>query len=116
METFKKLAFVFIYFLLCNNLYSKEIPGFGHQLEIKKEYRKDEYVPKYDSLLKEFGKNKILPVGYELQALIALSHFPELRDVKIRFIMKPSYIPLTSQPNLWTVFKKNREPRISGHN
>lgn len=91
---------------LFNNLYS----GTGQleltRNEVKKEYKKADYLSKYDSLMKEFGQNKILPQGYELQALIALSHFPELKGVKIKFVMKPAYIPLTSQPNLWTILRK----------
>jgi len=96
---------------LPNNLYSGtgqlELKG----NEIKKEYKKADYISKYDSLMEAFGQNKILPQGYELQALIALSHFPELKGVKIKFVMKPAYIPLTSQPNLWTILRKtdNRE-------
>jgi hypothetical protein len=76
------------------------------ETKIKKEYKKSDYISQYDSLLKEFGQNKILPKGFELQTLIALSHFPELKDVKIKFVLKPTYIPLTSQPDLWTVLRK----------
>ncbi|MCR6638062.1 MAG: hypothetical protein NVV82_03460 [Sporocytophaga sp.] len=91
---------------LSNSLYSGTAQLGLAKYEVKKEYKKADYISKYDSLLKEFGQNKILPKGYELQALIALSHFPELKEVKIKFVMKPAYIPLTSQPNLWTVLRK----------
>mgnify|MGYP000191609311 CR=1 FL=1 len=43
------------------------------------------FTTKFDSLYEEFGQLKVLPEGYELQALIALSMYPELKDVKITY-------------------------------
>ncbi len=68
--------------------------------------------PKYDpevdsnhyfSLLKQFGKNKKLAKGFEYQCLLALSHYPELKDTPIDFLIQPAYIPLSSRPSPITV-------------
>jgi len=53
---------------------------------------------RYDELLERYGENKELPAGYELQTLLALSHYPELADVRIRFIVGDVDIPLSSRP------------------
>lgn len=62
------------------------------------------YSPTPDSsvfrqLKAQFGKNKKLPKGYEMQALIALSYYPELVDVPIEFVQHEAYIPLSSRPD-----------------
>ena len=43
-------------------------------------------------LLDEYGQSKFLPAGFELQALFALSHYPELKTVNIRFVI--SYVSI----------------------
>lgn len=67
-----------------------------------------------DSLKIKFGNRKILPQGYELQTLVALSYFPELKDVRINFRYKKAFIPLSSRPNLFSMLasKKNWEYRV----
>ncbi len=54
-------------------------------------------------LRERYGKNKILPKGYEEQALIALSHYPQLEEVPIRFELTETLIPLASRPDVWSV-------------
>lgn len=61
-------------------------------------YEQAEHAARYEELLERFGKNKELPPGYELQSLLALSHYPELVDIKIRFIVDDVDIPLSSRP------------------
>jgi hypothetical protein len=41
-----------------------------------------------NELRENFGKNKKYPKPFELACLVALSHFPELKDVKIEFKYK----------------------------
>ncbi len=67
-----------------------------------------------DELQKEFGNNKTLLPGFELQTLLALRYFPELKDVRINFVYKKALIPLSSRPNLFTMFgnRKNWEFRV----
>ncbi len=51
-----------------------------------------------NQLMAEFGQNKILPKGHELQALVALSHYPQLKEVPITFKFKKAKVAHTSQP------------------
>lgn len=59
--------------------------------------------PQQDSLLARFGHNKVLPQGYEVQALLALSHYPELKDAHIHFFRLPASYPLASRPEYLTL-------------
>lgn len=52
----------------------------------------------YNALLTEFGQQKKLAEGYELQCLLALSHYPELKEVPIDFVIEETFIPLASRP------------------
>jgi len=49
-------------------------------------------------LLNEYGQNKILVNQYALATLVALSYFPELKNVHIEFITKPAYSLLKTSP------------------
>lgn len=64
-----------------------------------------------DSLHKHFGKNKILPEDFELPALLAISHFPTLKDVRIEFQVIQQGPPLSSRPTTWTTLFRNRKKR-----
>ena len=75
-----------------------------------REYVEAEARESYDKLLKEFGENKTLPPGYELQALLALSHYPELKSVRIRFMVDDVDIPLSSRPH-WTSMLRSARNR-----
>ena len=59
-----------------------------------REYIEPKQRANYDVLLIEFGNNKQLPIGFELQTLLALRHYPELRDTKINFIVNDVSIPI----------------------
>lgn len=59
-----------------------------------------------DSLQRLYGNNKILPKGYERQALLALAHYPELKKVSIEFRMVKAESPFVSRPTvLSTLFR-----------
>lgn len=62
-----------------------------------------------------YATNKVLPLGFERQALLALSHFPELKNSQISFKLTTDYTPLASRPTIWSVFRKpsNRHYIIS---
>lgn len=64
-----------------------------------REYSELEESLRYEELLAEFGENKTLPEGFELQALLALSHYPALRSTRINFIVDDVSIPLSSRPH-----------------
>jgi len=62
----------------------------------------------YQKLVDTFGKYKKLPKGYEKQALIALSHYPELKETRIVFkIRKRGGAPFAARPTGWSLlFRK----------
>lgn len=59
-----------------------------------------------DSLRATFGKNKQIPAIVELQALRALSHYPELNDVKMEFIFCEQKTAHSSQPKISTMLRR----------
>lgn len=67
------------------------------------------YAQRLEDYKKEFGKKKVLLPGYELQTLLALSYYPELRDVEIHFLYKKAFIPLSSRPHAPTLFGKREK-------
>jgi hypothetical protein len=56
--------------------------------------------------LEIFSKNKEIPEQYKKPIVTALSHFPELKDVHIVFRIRKQYTPLTTKPDLTSVFKR----------
>lgn len=78
---------------------------------IRREYVREAEQPRFEELLAEFGAAKNLPAGYELQALIALSHFPELRDTRIDFIQSDVQIPISSRPRPISTFRSRGKRR-----
>lgn len=59
--------------------------------------------------LKAFAKNKEIPDQYKIPILIALSHFPELKEVSIIFRIKKAYTPLATGPSFGSVFKRKNQ-------
>lgn len=47
-----------------------------------------------------YGINKSIPGVYEIQILITLSYFPELKNTSIEFRLKKTNTPLSSKPTL----------------
>ena len=80
------------------------------EISVVREYEETIEQQRYGELLAEFGNNKELPPGYELQALLALSHYPVLKDIKIQFIVDNVDIPLSSRP-LWTSLLRSAKNR-----
>ena len=75
-----------------------------------REYVELEERKNYSSLLREFGNNKRLPKGFELQTLLALKHYPELRNTRINFIVDDVSIPLSSRPH-WSSMLRSAKNR-----
>ena len=71
---------------------------------VRKEYSREVDEPRFDHLLREFGKKKSLAPGFELQCLLALSHYPELKDTPIDFIVGSVHWPLSSRPEILSTF------------
>ncbi|MFT4860836.1 MAG: hypothetical protein ACI95C_000034 [Pseudohongiellaceae bacterium] len=84
------------------------------EFSVVREFTESESLSEYPRLLKEYGSNKTLPLGYELQTLIALSHYPELKNTQIRFILADVGIPLSSRPHWSSMLRSagHREYRV----
>ena len=67
-----------------------------------------------DSLKLLVGDNKGLPEGFEVQALLAYSAYPELKGVSIDMILTQEGAPMESNFNIWSLFGpgSKREYRI----
>ncbi len=64
-----------------------------------------------DSLLRLAGINRSIPEKYRLSILLALSHFPELNEVSIKFVLTTDGAPLESSFKISTLLlpKAKRE-------
>ena len=63
---------------------------------------------------KEF-KQKNIPVQYDTIIKLALSYYPELKNVHVKFKVKKKLSPLTAQPTFFSFFRKakNRKYNIT---
>jgi len=71
-----------------------------------KEFKSGYYYDKRDSLLKIHGYKKIFASGYELPAIIALSHYPELDSTIIEFKSKKLKRLGNARPKMDFLFRK----------
>ena len=98
------IVLVVFLLLLLDNDYQNEVKLDLQQLpNPRKTHIRAQDSLQLDQMKAKFGKNKILPQGYELQALIALSHYPALKEVPIKFVLQEAYIPLSSRPDPMTI-------------
>ena len=67
-----------------------------------------------DSLEAVVGPNKGLPAGFEIQALLAYSAYPELKGVKVDMVLTQEGAPMESNFNMASLFGvgSNRHYRI----
>ena len=79
--------------------------------QVTRTYRAEQYRDSVDSLQELYGRNKVMPAEFRLQILLALSHYPELKDTRIEFSVGSAFIPLTSRPALWSV-SRSKEKRV----
>lgn len=85
--------------LLLDTDYQRKVVLEANKLpEIRKHYKPTRDSAYYKMLKAKFGYAKKLPKGYETQALIALSHYPELKKIPIEFVIEKAYVPLSSRP------------------
>ena len=56
--------------------------------------------------LYRFSQNKKIPKEFELPILTALSHFPELKSIRINFITREAYTPLSTRPVFSSLIKR----------
>lgn len=74
-----------------------------------REYVRETEKQRYSQLKKEFGKKKNLPRGYGLHALIALSQYPELKDISIEFVFKETDASAFCRPVFSSLLNSARE-------
>jgi len=70
---------------------------------------KKEFQKKSEFLLKEFGNNKIIPENIKIEALTALSFFPELKNIKIIFTGKKIRTTMQARPKNDILFKRKNK-------
>ena len=61
----------------------------------------------YEQLQQTFGHKKVIPAQFREQILIALSYFPELKNIAIDFRIRHNRTPLTTIPATISVFKNS---------
>jgi len=114
------MVFVYKFFILLSILgytvYGSEVdmnftPDSSASVKL---YQQEKHIDKTDSLNQLYGLNKELPPGFEIQALLALKHYPDLKNVKIDFIYKKTMIPLSSRPKVFSTLRKkeNRKYKV----
>lgn len=64
------------------------------------------WTSKSDSLEPLYGKNKQLPEAYKVQALAALSYYPELQDTRIEFVERKFNTTMAARPAVRSIFKR----------
>ena len=63
-------------------------------------YQRIDYQPKIDSLRKLCGHRKKAPKAFELQTLLAISHYPDLYWARIKFkCRKNAGLPISARPS-----------------
>lgn len=82
------------------------------QNHINKVFLKSEWQQYYDSLKLNFGKNKKLVEGFELQSLIALSYYPELKNVPITFRYYNIRTTMEVRPEYFSAIKDDNRKYI----
>ncbi|MEL7339165.1 MAG: hypothetical protein AAGM67_01670 [Bacteroidota bacterium] len=81
--------------------------GVSHLPGEKKWFSKKQFDRKQIAALEaDFGHNKDLSDKYKLPILIALSHYPELKEVPIRFIEQPIKTTMAARPLPSAVFQR----------
>ena len=89
------------FFLFSSLFYAQEIVKTFHQDSITAE--------NLLYLKSEFGNFKNIPKEFEEQVLIALSYFPELKNINIKFRLKNRLTPLATRPNLISILKNAKK-------
>ncbi|HEX8547998.1 MAG TPA: hypothetical protein VF691_13640 [Cytophagaceae bacterium] len=65
-----------------------------------------------EDLRKEYGINKIIPPQFEHAALLALSHYPELKNIYVEFLItKKALFPYSSRPRVTDIFSDPEKRR-----
>jgi hypothetical protein len=82
------------------------------QNKIYKVFLKSEWQQHYDSLKHNFGQHKKLINEFELQSLIALSYYPELKNVPITFCFYNIRTTAEVRPEYFSAFKNSNRKYV----
>lgn len=85
------------FFLFFNGIIAQNVVQTFHQDSISSQ--------EITKLKEQFGNYKIIPKDFETQTLLALSYFPELKDIKIKFRLKNRTTPLATRPSFFSMFR-----------
>ena len=86
----------YLLMLACNNFAQQQAPRLFSKLIMSNQI---------DTLRSQFNNNKFLYEKYELQTLIALSYFPELKNTKISFRRREFRTTMAARPKGIEVFR-----------
>jgi hypothetical protein len=107
--TFKGKIIRLIAFIVVLSLGISETHG---QRNVYKVFVKSEWQPYQDSLLLIYGSKKKFVKEFELQSLIALSYYPELKDVPITFIYNDIKTTMEVRPEFYSALKNHNRKYI----
>jgi len=82
------------------------------QNNVYKVFVKSEWQPYQDSLLLIYGSKKKFVKEFELQSLIALSYYPELKDVPITFLYNDIKTTMEVRPEFYSALKNHNRKYI----
>jgi hypothetical protein len=80
--------------------------SYGQRIVAPRLYSEIKLQPKIDSLMNVNGTNKEFLKGYELISLVALMHFPELKDTKIIFKSKSINSTMQAKPKGLNILRR----------
>ncbi len=69
------------------------------------------YKAQIEELRNEFGQHKTIPPEIELAALVALSHYPELKNARIKFKLRSIKATMAAAPTWYFVFQRKKKRR-----
>jgi len=82
------------------------------QSNIYKTFIKSEWLQYYDKLYINYASNKKFIKDFELQSLIALSYYPELKDVPITFRYRDVMTTMEVRPEYFSALKSHNRKYI----
>jgi hypothetical protein len=99
-----KVIFIFLFSFTSFNINASDL---GEKVIFKKA----DYIANKDSLSGLYSNHKTFIPKLELQALVALYYFPELKNVRIKFKRKKLNTTMASRPSFSSIFK-SRSKRL----
>ena len=81
----------------------------NQNIEPVRKFERDSCAKLHKSYQEEFGKNKFFIKAFELPSLIALSYYPELKNIEIQFVRANIKTTMETRPTTTSALKnKNR--------